>query len=280
MKTTHKFALVRLAYRTIGFARGIVGLGDRVEVTRDGLRYDLDLSQAIDLTIFVLGRFEPSTIAAFRRYVKPGATVLDIGANIGAHTLQLARLVGPNGRVVSFEPTDFAFAKLRRNLQLNPQFAGRVTALQYFLMAADGNKLPNSVYSSWSLPRTADAHEKHLGLRMATAGARGAPLDRLLAEQGIERVDLVKLDVDGFECDVLAGAGTMLRRDRPTLVMEIVPYGLVEHGASLQQLLDFLIPFGYRLYDERSEAPLPGDAAVLEQMIGEGASWNVIARVG
>jgi FkbM family methyltransferase len=280
LKTTHKFALVRSAYRTIGFARGLVGLGDQVQVTRDGLRYDLDLSQAIDLTIFVLGRFEPSTVAAFRRYVKPGATVLDIGANIGAHTLQLARLVGPNGRVLSFEPTDFAFAKLRRNLDRNPQIAGQVTALQCFLTAGDGNTLPHSVYSSWSLPRSAEAHEKHLGLRMTTGGARGATLDSVLAEQGVERVDLVKLDVDGFECDVLAGAGKMIRRDRPTFVMEIMPYGLVEQGANLEQFLKFFLPLGYRLYDERTEAELPTDARELEGMIGEGASRNVIARVG
>jgi FkbM family methyltransferase len=279
LKTTHKIALARFAYRTIGFARGLVGLGDQVEVARDGLRYDLDLSQAIDLTIFVLGRFEASTVAALRRYVKPGATVLDIGANIGPHTLQLARLVGASGRVLSFEPTDFAFAKLRRNLQVNPQIAGQVTALQYFLTAGDGNTLPHSVYSSWALPRSPEAHEKHLGLPMATAGARGAALDCVLAEQGVERVDLVKLDVDGFECDVLAGASNMIRRDRPTFVMEIMPYGLVEQGASLEQFLNFFLPFGYRLYDERTEAALPSDAKALERMIGEGASINVIARV-
>jgi FkbM family methyltransferase len=278
LKTTHKFALVRAAYRTIKLARGLFGLGTQCQVTRDGLRYDLDLSQAIDLTIFVLGRFEPSTAAAFRRHVKPGVTVLDIGANIGAQTLQLARLVGPCGRVLSFEPTAFAFAKLRRNLQLNPQIAGQVTALQCFLTGKDTKILPASVYSSWSLQRSAEAHEKHLGVPMATAGARSATLDRVLAEHAVEKVDLVKLDVDGFECDVLAGAIEMIRRDRPTFVMEIMPYGLVEQGASLSQLLNFLTPFGYRLYDERSEALLPSEAAALERMIGEGASRNVIAR--
>ena len=270
--------MVRLAYRTIGFARRLFGLRDQAEVTRGGLRYDLDLSQAIDLTIFVLGSFEPSTVAALRRYVKPGATVLDIGANIGAHTLQLARLVGPQGRVLSFEPTGFAFAKLRRNLQLNPQIAGQVTALQCFLTAEDGKTLPQSVYSSWSLPRSADAHEKHLGLPMATTGARTATLDRVLAEHAADKVDLVKLDVDGFECDVLAGATNMIRRDRPTFLMEIMPYGLLEQGANLEQLLNYLIPIGYRLYDERTEALLPSEAAALERMIGEGASRNVIAR--
>jgi FkbM family methyltransferase len=279
LKTTHKFALVRLAYRTIKFARGLVGLGTRCQATRDGLRYDLDLSQAIDLTIFLLGRFEPSTIAAFRRYAKPGATVLDIGANIGAHTLQLARLVGPAGRVLSFEPTAFAFAKLRRNLELNPQIAGRVTALQCFLTAADDKALPQSVYSSWALARSAEAHEKHLGLSMATAGAHSATLDRVLAERAIERVDLVKLDVDGFECEVLAGAANMIERNRPTFVMEIIPYGLVEQGASLGRLLDFLGRFGYRLYDERTERQLPSEPSALEAVIGDGASRNVIARI-
>src|SRR5262249_24190848 len=70
----------------------------------------------------------------------------------------------------------------------------------------------------------------------------------------------------------------MIRRDRPTFVMEILPYGLVEQGANLEQLLNFLTPIGYRLYDERTEALLPSEAAALERMIGEGASWNVIAR--
>jgi FkbM family methyltransferase len=278
LKTTHKFALVRSAYRTIKIARSLFGLGTQCQVTRDGLRYDLDLSQAIDLTIYMLGRFEPSTVAAFRRYVKPGATALDIGANIGAQTLQLARLVGPQGRVLSFEPTAFAFAKLRRNLQLNPQIAGQVTALQCFLTGQDAKTFPASVYSSWSLQRSAEAHDKHLGVPMATAGARSATLDGVLAEQSIERVDLVKLDVDGFECDVLAGASDMIKHSRPTFVMEIMPYGLEERGTSLSQLLGFLIPSGYRLYDERTEVPLPSDAAALERMIGEGASRNVIAR--
>lgn len=278
MRTTHKFALVRFAYRTIKLARGLVGLGTRCEATRDGLRFDLDLSQAIDLTIFVMGRFEPPTVAAFRRHVKPGATVLDIGANIGAHTLQLARLVGPNGRVLAFEPTAFAFAKLCRNLQLNPELAGRVTPLQCFLSGAGDNRLPRAVYSNWSLQPSPEAHDKHLGLPMPTAGARSVTLDRVLAEHGVEKVDLVKLDVDGFECDVLAGSSGMIGRSRPTFVMEIMPYGLVEQGANLDQLLNFLIPLGYRLHDERTEALLPSDAATLERRIGAGASWNVIAR--
>ena len=60
------------------------------------------------------GQYEPENLRAYRRVVQPGFVVLDIGANIGSHTLPLAQMVGPSGRVYSFEPTDYAFGKQRR----------------------------------------------------------------------------------------------------------------------------------------------------------------------
>lgn len=188
-------ALARLAYRATTLGRGLFGLQDHCQVTRGGLRYDLDLSEGIDFAIFLLGSFEPSTVGALRRHIKPGATVLDIGANIGAHTLQMARLVGSEGRVLSFEPTAFAFAKQRKNLALNPDIGNRVTALQCFLAADDCEPAPKSLYASWPLPHEPGVHGKHLGRSMATAGARIATLDELLVQRRIERIDLVKLDV-------------------------------------------------------------------------------------
>lgn len=80
---------------------------------------------------------------------------------------------------------------------------------------------------------------------MGTPGARVAALDDVLADQAVEKVDLVKLVVDGFERDVLAGAGNTIDRDRPMFLMEIMPYGLVEPGTSLEQMLSYLIPVGY-----------------------------------
>ena len=67
-----------------------------------------------------MGAFEKRTVAAYSRLVRPGMTVIDIGANIGAHTLPLAKLVGPTGRVIAVEPTIWAVERLRANLDLNP----------------------------------------------------------------------------------------------------------------------------------------------------------------
>jgi FkbM family methyltransferase len=278
MKTVHKIALARTLYRVVRMGRTLAGQPDHGVFTRDGLAYELDLSQGIDFAIF-LGIYERWTRAALRNLVAPSALALDIGANIGAHTLHLAQLVGPSGKVIAFEPTDFAFRKLRRNLDLNPSLAGRVTASHCFLTSDDEVSVPQAVYSSWPLERQAGLHAKHLGREMDTASARARSLDSVLGEFGNRKVQLVKLDVDGFECDVLSGATTLLREVRPIFVMELAPYGLQERGTSLEQLLSYFVPNGYAFYDERTNKRLPSSALELNRMIADGSGFNVVARV-
>jgi len=279
MKTTHKIAAARAIYHVIHAGRRLLGRTDQEIAVRDGATYDLDLSQGIDFAIFLGNIYERRTKAALNKLVSPGSLVVDIGANIGAHTLHLAKLVGPNGRVMAFEPTAFAFRKLQRNLELNPLLASRVEACHCFLTAADGADVPNAIYSSWPLAIESGLHPKHLGREMRTEAAQARSLDSILSERADRSVQLVKLDVDGFECDVLAGATSMLRDTRPIFVMELAPYVLEERGASLDQLLSYFIPNGYVFYDERTLKPLPSSARALNRMIANGAGINAIARV-
>ena len=280
MKTVHKLALARVAYRGVRSARALIGLSDRCLATRNGVTYDLDLSQGIDLAIFLGNMFERGTQNALRKWVKPSSLVLDIGANIGAHSLPLAQLVGPTGRVLSFEPTDYAYRKLRRNLDLNPGLATRVTTFHCFLAEKDGGTTPESIYSSWPLTGNEGLHAKHQGQAMPTNTARAASIDRILAEMGNPVVQLVKLDVDGFETDVLRGATLLLRDSRPVFLMELSPYVLDERGSSLEELLACFAPHDYRFYHERSERMLPLAPDELRHLVGDGASINVIARAG
>jgi FkbM family methyltransferase len=247
-------------------------------VVRNGVTYDLDLSQGIDFAIY-LGGFERNTAVALNKLTEPSSLVLDIGANIGAHTLHLANLVGPEGRVMAFEPTNFAFGKLRRNLDLNPSLASRVEAFHCFLTASDGASVPNAIYSSWPLAVEAGLHAKHLGREMQTKSAQARSLDSILSQRADRKVQLVKLDVDGFECDVLRGATSLLRDARPTFVMELAPYVLEERGASLDQLVSYFIPNGYAFYDERTQERLPSEAKELQRLVADGESMNVIAHV-
>jgi FkbM family methyltransferase len=151
MKMTHKIAGARAIYRVVRAGRAILGRSDRDVVVRGSINYELDLSQGIDFAIYLGNIYERQTKAALRRLFSPGSLVLDIGANIGTHTLHLAELVG--GRVIAFEPTDFAFRKLGRNLKLNPQLKARVTACHCFLTQHDKDQVPSAIYSSWPLAR-------------------------------------------------------------------------------------------------------------------------------
>ncbi len=279
MKTTHKIGAARVIYHAVHAGRTLLGRTDQEVVVRDGVIYELDLSQGIDFAIYLGGMFERSTAIALSKLTEPSSLVLDIGANIGAHTLRLANLVGPRGRVMAFEPTDFAFRKLRRNLDLNPSLSNRVEAFHCFLTANDGNTVPDAIYSSWPLAAEAGLHAKHLGRKMQTKSAQARSLDSILAERADRKVQLVKLDVDGFECDVLRGATSLLRDTRPVFVMELAPYVLQERGASLDELLSHFVPNGYVFYDERIQKQLPLAARDLQRLVADGESMNVIARV-
>ncbi len=275
MKTKTKIAMAAAASRLVRGLRRIVGAGPVTEVTRGGIRWRLDLTEGIDFSIYLLGAFEPVTVAACRRLIKPGDVVLDIGANVGALALPMAQMAGPSGKVYAFEPTDFAFAKLTANLALNPELKARVNAAQTMLTDTAA-AVTEPIYSSWPLKGTGALHDKHGGAAESTTGAKPQKLD--LALNGVPRVDFIKLDVDGFECHVLGGARETLRRHRPVILMELAPYCLVERKRSLVELLGILQGAGYRLFHLDGTTPVVDSAYRLIAPIADGASVNIVAK--
>jgi FkbM family methyltransferase len=276
LRTKDKIRLARTASIMVGWARRLGNSKDLVEVRRDGLRWQLDLREGIDFSIFLLGVFERSSVNVYRRLIRPGDVVLDIGANIGAHTLQFARLVGGAGRVYAFEPTAFAFAKLARNLELNPELRDRVMAEQVMLAARDDAPVVAEIYSSWPLEKAADLHHNHLGRAQSTTGCRVTTLDTALAAARVSRVDFVKLDVDGFECEVLQGAVTSLSTLKPTILMELAPHLLPERNSSIHVLVSVLAEAGFRLA-RLNGRPLPMDPEYLLAAVPAGRTLNVLA---
>lgn len=253
-----------LAYST--FARSV--RNRRIVREIDGICFDLDLGEVIDLQLY-LRQYEPDVTAAIRRLAKAGMTVLDIGANIGAHTLLFARLTGPAGRVIAFEPTDFAFRKLERNLSLNamPQVVAVKVALSDH--AARGRTV--HFRSSW---RTDGAR------RDTPSTVDFDRLDDLLRAQKIDRVDLVKIDVDGNEFSVLGGGAQVIQRNRPTMFMEAVGPHFDDDSRNPFRLLAAI---GYRFRDLKSGAKLSLDdmrRRLPRGDVGMTTSFNVIAEAG
>lgn len=274
--TQQKIALARAANRCVKFGRRLFGLPMKAEFKRGGLRWLLDLNEGIDFSIFLLGSFEPDAVRCFERRIKPGDTVLDIGANIGAHTLRLAHIVGPTGRVHSFEPTAYACAKLRANLALNPELVPRVALRQLLLADKPGAAVPESICSSWPLVHESGLHPDHLGKPHSTEGAGCSTLDEAVATAGIESVAFMKLDVDGHELSVLKGATETLRKWRPVILVELCPCVCSEHGYEFADLVACFSGLGYRFesFDGRA---LPDDPVALEKFIPEKGGINVLA---
>lgn len=279
LKSKQKIALARLVQIVVMGGRKLIGLGATSQVKRSGVKWELDLREGIDFSIWLLGSFEPETVSCYQRIVKPGDIVLDIGANIGAHTFFLAKSVGEQGRVIAFEPTDYAYSKLSKNSSLNPELASRIQCMQYMLVDSEAQDTPTpELYSSWPLRDEADLHDLHQGRLMTTSGAQPKTLDVVISSIGLERVDCIKLDIDGFECGMLRGAREVLTRWHPPIIMELAPYVLEEQGASLSELIQLLKDYGYLLYSLSTGESIAMDVAKLHTMIPSGASINVLAR--
>ena len=257
--------------------RRLAGLGPEVTVERNGIRWALDLREGIDLSIYLFGAFEPRTVAAYRRLVRLGSTVLDIGANRGAHTLPLAQAVGATGQVVAFEATASALTTFQRTLDLNPALASRVTVCHSVLNEGAGRRAQQALYASWPVDSRAElpgTHPLHRGVPMSTEGARAETIDDAVARLGCGDVAFIKLDVDGNEPSVLRGATQLLRRCRPTILLELAPYGHVEQGEAADALETFFADAGYELV---SFGGVPLAAGVSRRMRA-GRSVNVFAR--
>jgi FkbM family methyltransferase len=237
--------------------------------TIDGITYALDLNEKIDSAIYHEGCYEPYVTAILQTCVKQGMVTLDIGANVGCHTLRLATLVGEPGQVIAFEPTDWAFKKLERNVALN---SFRNIALEKMALADRTSRQTQVNFkSSWKLHGDTPGGNSVDIVNMMT-------LDEYVTTKQITRLDFIKLDVDGFEEKVITGGMQTIRTFRPTLLTEIAPAWLDANGGDVSRLLRTFDNLGYQFYSEMRMTKYSSVEAVLETAQGADAI-NVLLSV-
>lgn len=175
----------------------------------------IDLSYREDLGTLVLfhGGYEDREIAELCKYIPQGGTVLDVGANIGLSALEFSRNAGPAGRVLAFEPHPDTAARLRINLERNG--AANVEIVQSAVGATPGtitfNESADATQSSASvIPRKL---VRSFDVPLTT-------VDLAWAKAGKPAVSVLKIDVEGGELQVLQGAGELLARDHPAILLE------------------------------------------------------------
>ena len=220
---------------------------------------------------YALGTTEPAVQAALQERLRPGDVLYDIGANVGFFTVLAARLVGPGGRVVAFEPLPENVAALNHNIALNQ--LDNVTVIDAAVGAATGTAgLVLADEPTWARlsPRAGEAGSappaRETNGRAGGSGAPAAPspaaievrlvsVDELLAAGALPPPTLVKIDVEGAELEVVRGMRATLRRHRPVLLCEM-------HGKNRE--------FAALLRDVAYEAePLEGGEPL------ESARWDV-----
>ena len=194
------------------------------------------------------GRFDPFIYDELKQFGEiEGGTVWDVGAHIGYHSLAFAALVGPSGRVISFEPNPFNLERLRGHLEKNPELASRITLITSAVSDVDGEASfsfsPNvddgtssgSHLTSTPLPGESWEYESFSETRVTTVRA-----DSLL-ESGVPPPDVMKIDTEGAEFLVVQGAKKLLSEHRPLVFIEV-------HNITLMlKVQQFMFDLGYRI---------------------------------
>jgi FkbM family methyltransferase len=212
---------------------------------------DPDPSMRRTFRAYVLSRVhEEATTDLFRQVVKEGNVVLDLGANLGYFTLLAAKLVGPAGRVYSFEPEPRNFGYLRRNVELNGY--EQVTAVQKAVSDRSGTvKLYLCSYDTGH--HTIQQYDGIRAYRPDLAGDRpefvevdAVRLDDFL-ERKITPIHVIKMDVEGAEMLALSGMEKLIKaNDRLTMFVEFFPLLIREMGSSPEELVSRLLEdFGF-----------------------------------
>lgn len=180
---------------------------------------------------------ERTILQEFLRHVRRGDVVFDVGANIGTHTLLFAAVVGPQGRVVAFEPEPGTRAKLITNVELN-NFTN-VTVRGEALSDQNGSRtlfvtgeLGTGLPSFYRKGRAVEVHT--------------AACDSFVSSGLLPQPNVVKIDVEGAEREVLLGMRQTLSHEAcRTILCEFEPETLQQQGSSFDETIDDLIALGY-----------------------------------
>ncbi|GAA1537586.1 FkbM family methyltransferase [Kribbella lupini] len=212
---------------------------DAVDVRRHGLRLRLDLRDNLQAILYYAGRYEPATSRFLTAELRAGDVLLDVGANIGLHTLGAALRIRDlsSGRVIAFEPAGDAGSKLEEAAERNG-----LAEFVELVQAALGDRAQEAVLRADSRYDAADTGVRSLGGDGDVV--QQVPVVRLddwARANDLPRLDVMKLDVEGSELAVLRGAAHTITRLRPRAV-------LVEDKREDQrrELYDVLNQLGYR----------------------------------
>ncbi|HZV88633.1 MAG TPA: FkbM family methyltransferase [Candidatus Binatus sp.] len=191
------------------------------------------------------GRFEDPERAFVARFLKPGMTVLDIGAHKGLYSLISAFKIGSSGRVYAFEPSPRERKRLNQHIRLNR--CRNVCVFDFALGESEGDAdlfVVQGTETGCNSLRRPDVAQPVRSVRVPVK-----VLDEVLREQKILAIDFIKLDVEGAERDVLKGAEKLLERQlRPVIFAEVQDLRTEPWGYPAKEIIEHLLQRNYRWF--------------------------------
>lgn len=204
-----------------------------------GYIFNCDLSEHIQRNIFVFD-YDEEAQHFIKNHLKAGDIFLDIGANVGFYSLLASRIVGETGKVISIEPNPKTHSKLEKTIENNN--IHNITLLNIGLGKEKGMLDLFFDSNSGNDSATMVAHDSQESVKVEVW-----PLDEVLSKHQIDRINYLKIDVDGFEPDVFAGATSLLKQGKvDALQSEFCEYWLQANGSSPQELHDLLTQSGLK----------------------------------
>lgn len=246
----------------------------------DGINFELDLREVIDYSMYFEGTREPETSRALKILCKRGQVVFDIGANVGSHSLPIASYVGEEGKVYAFEPVPWAMNRMKRNLELN-SFKNLV--LEAIALSDVNEEVEMKFRASFKIGSKSGIGQdgkiddgwwsecEQVKVHMET-------LDSYVLNHHISHIDLIKLDVDGFEGKVIRGALDTLKRFQPILIMEVAPAWTEMRGDNMKDVLQGIEQLGYKFYKEIDFEPIENLSELIDAL-PPGGGFNVVASM-
>jgi len=205
----------------------------------------LDPEDYVSAEIIRTGEWEPESWNAIAKHLSAGSVFVDVGAHIGYYSLKAAPVVGPGGHVIAVEPNPPTIRELEDNIRASgasaiisvQPVACSDTEATLDLFAAPRRNTGQSSLSKSNASQT--------GQDVATYHVRARPLDDIIHDTGVSRVDVVKIDVEGAEMLVLKGSVNTLARYHPMVIVELIDAQLRSMGSSEAEVRAFMQAHGY-----------------------------------
>lgn len=219
-------------------------------VKRNNINYSLDMSCLMQW--YVYWDFKARDRQKLYSMVEKGDTIFDVGTNIGETLLNFAQLTGEKGFVYGFEPDDENYRNVQKNISLN-----HFKNVHVFNKPVSDKKETVKLYC-------VEPHNRGMNRILEPGNESGGhfitlettTIDTIIRENNIERLDLVKIDIEGYEMHALRGAVETIRRFKPKLFIEVGYTRLLDHKTSPNELMILLEENDYEIFHSETDKPI------------------------